>query len=409
MTVTLDTPSIRAFAQIPGDWTGFFDPFLKELAHDMIDEIKEKVPEFSRLDPGYVTNMRAAVEGALQHFVSLVDNPEASLDRLVEVYRFIGWGEAREGRSLEHLQIAMRLGARVALRRITLESERHDLPRSALGDLAEAILLFLDELAAAAAAGYHTASEQVAGEQNRRRRRLLDLLLAEPGAATGAISDAARNAEWRMPRTVAAVALRERGTGEYLQPALPPDVLMDLNRHEPCLIVPDPDGPGQRQVLEHALRDWAASIGPTVAITEVGRSLRWAREALQLAERGIIPDDSLIRCIDHMPTLVIFKDEELVWTVANARLAPLLTVRSRHRDRLARTLLACLQNGFNATEVAARLHVHPQTVRYRLHQLEELFGKTLYDPETRMALEMSLNVWITLHGEGRQPETAVSK
>jgi hypothetical protein len=409
MTVTLDTPSIRAFAQIPGDWTGFFDPFLADLADDMIGEIKEKVPEYSRLDPTYVTNMRTAVEGALQHFVTLVAEPEASLDRLVEVYRFIGWAEASEGRSLEHLQIAMRLGARVALRRITLESERHDLPRSALGDFAEAILLFLDELAAAAAAGYHTASEQVAGEQSRRRRRLLDLLLAEPVAASGAITDAARNAEWRLPRTVAAVALRERGTGEYLLPALPPDVLMDLNRHEPCLIVPDPDGPGQRQVLQHALRDWAASIGPTVAITEVGRSLRWAREALQLAERGIISDDSLIRCVDHMPTLVIFKDEELVWTVANARLAPLLTVRSRHRDRLARTLLACLQNGFNATEVAARLHVHPQTVRYRLHQLEELFGQTLYDPETRMALEMSLKVWITLYAEGRQPETTVSR
>jgi hypothetical protein len=409
MTVTLDTPSIRAFAEIPGDWTGFFDPFLADLADDMIGEIKEKVPEYSRLDPSYVTNMRAAVEGALQHFVNLVDDPEASLDRLVEVYRFIGWGEASEGRSLEHLQIAMRLGARVALRRITLESERHDLPRSALGDLAEAILLFLDELAAAASAGYHTASEQVAGEQSRRRRRLLDLLLAEPVAAPATITEAGRNAEWRLPRTVAAVALRERGAGEYLLPALPPDVLMDLNRHEPCLIVPDPDGPGQRQVLEHALRDWVASIGPTVAITEVGRSLRWAREALQLAERGIISDDNLIRCIDHMPTLVIFKDEELVWTVANARLAPLLTVRSRHRDRLARTLLACLQNGFNATEVAARLHVHPQTVRYRLHQLEELFGQTLYEPETRLALEMSLKVWITLHGEGRQPETTVSK
>ncbi|GAA3232516.1 helix-turn-helix domain-containing protein [Actinocorallia longicatena] len=392
MSIAMDTPSIRS---------GFFEPFLPSLVEEMIDEIKAKVPEYSRVDPAYIANMREAVEGAVSHFVNLLDDSETSLEKLTEVYRFIGWGEAREGRSLDNLQIAMRLGARVALRRITVESERHDLPRSALGELAEAILLFLDELAASAAAGYHTASEQVAGEQSRRRRRLLDLLLAEPAASQGAVAEAARNAEWRIPKTVAAIALQERRTEEFLQPALPPDVLMDLSRHEPCLIVPDPDGPGRRQVLEHALRDWSAAVGPTVEITEVGRSLRWAREVLGLAQRGVVADEGLIRCVDHMPSLVIFKDEELVWTVAKSRLAPLLDIRARHRDRLARTLLACLQNGFNATEVAARLHVHPQTVRYRLHQLEELFGEALYDPDTRMAFEMSLRVWLTLNAEGR--------
>jgi DNA-binding PucR family transcriptional regulator len=67
-----------------------------------------------------------------------------------------------------------------------------------------------------------------------------------------------------------------------------------------------------------------------------------------------------------------------------------------------RTLLSCLQNGFNATEVASRLHVHPQTVRYRLHQLEELFGERLYDPETRLEMEMVLTVWLSGPQEGRQ-------
>jgi len=402
MSIALDGSAARSFPQLAGDWTGFFEPFLGSVADEMIAEIRAKVPEYSRLDPTYNDNLRAAVEGALQHFVELVADPEASLEKLTEVYRFIGWGEAREGRSLDNLQIAMRLGARVALRRITTESERYDLPRSALGEMAEAILLFLDELAAAAAAGYHAASEQVAGEQTRRRRRLLDLLLAEPPASPSAIAEAARGAGWRVPRSVAAVALRERQAEEFLQPALPPDVLMDLNRHEPCLIVPDPDGPGRRQMLEGALRGWTAGVGPTVEPGELGRSLRWAREVLALAERGVVPDEGLVRCVDHMPSLVVFQDEELVWTVAKTRLAPLLGIRARHRDRLARTLLACLQSGFNATEVANRLHVHPQTVRYRLHQLEELFGDQLYDPEARMAFEMSLRVWLTLVAEGRE-------
>ncbi|MBX6769223.1 MAG: helix-turn-helix domain-containing protein, partial [Actinomadura rubrobrunea] len=178
-------------------------------------------------------------------------------------------------------------------------------------------------------------------------------------------------------------------------PSLPPDVLSDVNRREPCLLVPDPDGPGRARMLENALRNWVAALGPTVRTEDAAKSLRWAREALPLARRGILPSDRLIRCADHMPTLVVFKDEELVRAIADQRLAPLQAVRPRHRERLARTLLACLQNGFNATEVAARLHVHPQTVRYRLHQLEQLFGDRLYAPEARLELEMVLTVWLS--------------
>jgi DNA-binding PucR family transcriptional regulator len=40
--------------------------------------------------------------------------------------------------------------------------------------------------------------------------------------------------------------------------------------------------------------------------------------------------------------------------------------------------------------VAARLHVHPQTVRYRVAQLRELFGESLDDPDARFELALAL-------------------
>jgi DNA-binding PucR family transcriptional regulator len=40
--------------------------------------------------------------------------------------------------------------------------------------------------------------------------------------------------------------------------------------------------------------------------------------------------------------------------------------------------------------VAEELHVHPQTVRYRLVQLRELFGTTLEEPTARAALLLAL-------------------
>lgn len=40
--------------------------------------------------------------------------------------------------------------------------------------------------------------------------------------------------------------------------------------------------------------------------------------------------------------------------------------------------------------MAARLGVHPQTVRYRLRQLRELWGDDLDDPDRRFELELAL-------------------
>ncbi len=50
--------------------------------------------------------------------------------------------------------------------------------------------------------------------------------------------------------------------------------------------------------------------------------------------------------------------------------------------------------------VAADLHIHPQTVRYRLKQLRELFGPDLDgDPDTRLRLTLAL-AWGPPHDGG---------
>jgi hypothetical protein len=210
------------------------------------------------------------------------------------------------------------------------------------------------------------------------------------------------------------VAFRERKEGGFRPPALPPEVLVDLDRGDPCAIVPDPDGPGRRAMLNTmlnaALRDWVAAAGPTVDPTagpgQAARSLRWAREALALAGRGLLPDDRLVVATEHMPALTVMRSEELVALVAAHRLEPLTRVRPSQRVRLARTLLECLRCGFNATEVAGRLRVHPQTVRYRLHQLQDLFGDEMYAPERRLELEMALFAWLARSPTGDPAEAA---
>ena len=44
----------------------------------------------------------------------------------------------------------------------------------------------------------------------------------------------------------------------------------------------------------------------------------------------------------------------------------------------------------SVTGAADELGVHPQTVRYRLNRLRELFGAALEDPDARFELELVL-------------------
>ncbi|TMR90299.1 PucR family transcriptional regulator [Nonomuraea basaltis] len=378
----------------------------------MIEEIQARIPEYARPeDELYIKVVRMAVEQAIEGFLDRIEHPGAPWDP--EPFRMIGKGEAAEGRNLEPLQTAMRLGARVGWRRLTDIAEPLGLSPQSLYDLGEAIFVYLDQLADAAAEGFEEARAHAAGETERRRNRLLDLLLSQPPAGPEAIADLAKAAGWRLPRTVACVALDDQPGAcavpgqpgphrvPYRMPPLPPDVLAGLERPAPCLLVPDPSGPGQAQMLEQALRGRWGAIGPAVPLAAAATSLRWAREALELSRRGVLPR-GLLRCDDHMATLVVFKDEELVSALAEVRLAPLGHLRPTQQDRLAETLLAWLRHGRGAGEVAARLHVHPQTVRYRLRQLEELYGDQLADPDIRFELEIALRARQAVIGAGRR-------
>lgn len=385
------TGSSDVWHALPPEVAELLRPRLDQAVAEMIDAIQLGVPEYDRpLDAAYTEVVSQAVRHSVEQFVERVADPGASFEAIKAEFRAIGAGEAHEGRSLEPLQNALRLGARVAWRWLCLAAGQPGLDMQVLGRIGEAIFVYLDELAEACAVGYAEARAQVTGELERSRRRLLDLLMAEPPASMEAIADVARAAEWTLPRQVALAAFDEQ-PGRAGGPALPPEVLVDWSRPEPFLLVPDPDGPGRAELVGQALRGWSAALGPAVPLARAGASLRWARAALALGLRGVIDfRGGLIRCDEHLSTLLIFSDEELANVLRAARLAPLDRLRPAQRDRLAQTLLVWLQHGGNAHEVAMLMHVHPQTVRYRLRQIDELFGGVLRDPGRRFELEIAL-------------------
>ncbi|MER7547553.1 PucR family transcriptional regulator [Actinomadura sp.] len=400
----LEGLSEEPWRDVPAEEARWMRPRLPELLGVMVEGVLRHVPEYDRPgDAAYWRVAEAAVAHAMEHFVQMIADPDASWKEVHQVFFDVGYGEAVEGRSLEHLQNAMRVGSRIAWRHLAVEAERLGRPHALISLLAEANFAYLDALASAAAHGYARAREKAAGEREQRRGRLLALLLSDPPAPPEVVREQSARAGWPLPRRLAAIVLRPRpGSGGEGPAGLPPSLLTGLDRGRPCLVMPDPDGPGRIDELTATLAGWTGAIGPSVPVEQAGTSLLWARRALDLApaapvRRGARRGGVLVRAEEHLPDLLLREGGTLAAIVAARRLAPLEEAGPRQGLRLAVTLLECMKHGFNATGAAEALCVHPQTVRYRLAQLHAMFESDIEDPEIRLEMMLLLQTWIRRH------------
>jgi hypothetical protein len=359
---------------------------VNDLAEQMVTEISAAVTEYARLsDPVYARNLRLGAEAAIAGFADRIARPYAPRQRLADTFYRIGKVEAAEGRSLEMLQAALRAGARVVMHWLTGAAYHAVIPAETLGLLAEALLIHIDEIATFSAAGYDQVQRRAAEETARRRHRLITLLLSDPAPAE-AIAAQASLAGWRLPRLVSVVLLGSHDAGGVAA-HLPGDVLVDLDRAQPCLIVPDPEGPGRRRLLDQALTGVRAAAGPAVPVTAAASSLAWAAETL--ASAGGAGAHQVLHCDDHLTEIVLHRGHDALGRLSRVRLAPLSRVAAPRRKALADTLLAWLETR-SISQTAARLHIHRQTARYRMNQLQAMFGPALDDPDVRFELELAL-------------------
>jgi hypothetical protein len=366
------------------------EPELQALTPEILATIAAEVPEYARpLEGSFGRGIQVGVTEALRQFVALVRDPDAGREQGREVYVALGRGEFRQGRSLDSLQSAYRVGARVAWRRLGAAGLRAKLEPEVLALLAEAIFAYIDELSADSIEGYSEARSALEGERQRRRRELLALLLREPSAEQADVEGAARTAGWAPPRTAAALACAEQDVG-LLVGRLGQDAVVSTHDGFGCALVPDPEGPGRAAELERAVGETRMAFGPAGPLSAFSFSWRLARDALRAAEAGALDGDGLIRADEHLADVMLFEGRALVERIAERRLRPLADLTPAARQRLEQTALAYLSHKGNAAATARALHLHPQTVRYRLARLRELLGDSLEDPEAHFELEAAL-------------------
>jgi len=373
---------------------------LPDVAENTVLAIVAEVPGYANALTGSLrTNIQDAVQLALGGFLSLAGEPRVGEDlgtplapALKGAYA-LGRGEARSGRTMEALLAAYRVGARVAWRELSSTAVEAALPAQTMAKFAELVFSYIDELSAASVAG-HTDELATTGQVRLRylQRLAHSLLRAEPDDVLLA---RAQRADWEPPRTLTAVLLPNAHARELTafdpRTLRPEDDLPDLEAQDAAelsvLLVPDADG-SARPALLRSLRGRQAWVGPaqpwTTARTSYLRALRARR--LRLQDGRLEPVDTDV----HLPALVVAADPVALADLRRRALSPLVALRPGTAERLTETLRAWLLHLGRRDDVAAALHVHPQTVRYRMGQVRELFGDSLDDPTTVLALTIAL-------------------
>ncbi|WP_433331915.1 helix-turn-helix domain-containing protein [Spirillospora sp. CA-294931] len=405
MTRTLDREDdLEPAAPLPPRLARLMRPELPGLAEEIVTEIRRGIPEYARpIDGPYGQVLRLSVEQNLASFVDRIEiAPGAPTvqEGCATTARKLGQYEAHEGRSMDLLQAAYRIGGQVAWRRIMRVAPKYDISSVLMSRLADAVFVYLDELAAHSLDGYQRAKANPIAPLDEKHRKVLRKLLEGPasGQETRELAD---DAGWTIPAEVTLVAMEP--DCRCVWTALDEDVLAELEGAEPHLLIPGPFTTARREMLERAVPGRRVAVGLTVAAAQAADSLRWARQALGLVREGVLPGDAVTLCEQNMVTLWLLSDPALVEQLTRRQLSILDTMTPGQQDRLTETLRTWLVTRGTTTEIAERLHLHPQTVRYRMRKIEQTFGKRLDDPEARFGIEVvlrAMSLWARRPADG---------
>ncbi len=371
---------------------------LPAIANDTIAHVAESVSQYSGLSPEGMRGLAAGVQWALGGFLGLAagsGQPDQATDPVVAKvldasYRQ-GRLEARTGRSANAVQAAYRIGARRAWRDVSAIAIAHGVDPTTIADMAELIFAYIDQLSAANVAGY---TEELATTGRVREQRLQELgvalLLGEPEAV---VIDKAAPVDWPIPHTLTVVLLPP-GQVSTVVAGLPTPTLVlpasmaavETPDEVAVLLVPGPTS--TRAALLRQLASSRATVGP-------GRPWRQAPESLRRAvlARNVLPmaTSGTIDTGERLVELMVHAEPHLVTELGEKVLAPLDGVRPGTRLRLEETLRSWLLHQGRRDDVAADLQLHPQTIRYRMDQVKELFGDRLRDPEQVLAIILALS------------------
>src|SRR3954470_14973778 len=276
------------------------------------------------------------------------------------------------------------------------------------------IMRFAHEVIREVTQTYLDELEDVRGDREIVGRSLLDAVLAGRSTAPSTKRDArilgidlaeqnvvlvarAPVGEEQRPRTlrVAAKALRQ----ELLRQLDHGRGLVGIRESEGVCLCPPPSPLAGRRAADAAHTAAAAldELGMSIGVSswhahaeEIPGAYAEAREAADIAirtgvrNRAVAYDDVLV---DH-----VLRENENAARVIAAALGPVREYDTRRNTQLIASLRAYIDANFSITRAARVMHIHSNTLLYRLQRIRELTGRDPRNPRDVVFLALSLRL-----------------
>ena len=357
-----------------------------EVARAMIASFRQEIDAYHRLPDSVVAGQifEVSKRNVELFFRWIIDGDEPT-DGDLQLFRDSARNRATEGMQLEDLLQAYRAGGQIAFK--VLEDAARPDEQSALLLCARMLMKYVDRVSAAVGQTYLDERQALVSEEERRLRELLDCLLDERpvpaplrelaerigfplGDSYRAFALAVPGGSARRHAQIAA-SLRARGTlalteGQRVVGLVPPERATDTLRDSGTLLA-------------------GSEVRPLSELGEIVEELRLVADfGARLGRTGEVRPD------DYLPELLLARVPRVAQMVRRRVLGPLEAYAERRTSELVETLDAFVRCGLDRRRAAAEIHVHPNTLDYRLRRIVELTGLDLRRPEDLTLVVLAL-------------------
>jgi hypothetical protein len=393
----------------------------EELATQMVARYREEIVDYGAADDSLSADAAALARDNLEAFLANLERGEPLSSRQLEKTRMGAARRVHQGVSLESFLHACRLWGQLTWEtlRAAARVDCPDEPEAAL-EIASRVMRHVDLISTAGAQAYLHEEQGLSNygqvlrrdlleallvgerDSNRTRRRARSLGLRtnhEDDVVLGQ-SQAVPPAETEGQPLVEGAAVR--GILEAARTHLRPStgvLLVGVRDADVVALYPVADpvqvhtAKQQAGLLAVAIAPSGSSVGMSgwhAGLAAIALAYAEAKDAAQIAawsgntSRAVTLDEVLI---DH-----IARSTPHVGRILEETLRPLVEYDLGHHTALVPTLRAYVDAGFSLTKSAEALHVHPNTVMYRLRRVKELCGRDPHEPDDLLILFLALNL-----------------
>jgi hypothetical protein len=359
---------------------------LEEVARRMVAVFQAEIPAYRTLPEAMLQGeiLGIARRNLGLFFRSLADD-RAPSDRELEPFCDSARERAAEGLPLEDLLRAYRLGGRLGWEALVAVAEPDE--QTALLPGVARLMQYVDKVSDAVTDAYHEERRHLSSDEARRVQELFEGLQhtapLEPRTIELAHQIGFPLEDRYVPFTIALSNGPAHGHAQLAAALRQRSVLALASGDRVNGMLPEGTDPA-------VLRDSGSlrAVGPPTPRAELAPMLVDLRLLIDVARHAGREGD--LRLEEFLPELLLARSPHLGAMLESRVFGPLESAAEKGGADLLTTLEAFLTAALDRRAAADALHVHPNTLDYRLRRIEELTGLLFADPDAVMLLALAI-------------------